>query len=81
MRLGQGRLHSGDRCCAGGVHPYLDNLGVVDRKHLVQAFGRCRPGPLGLMGHGHAEHDGITVDLHALEGGPDAFGPKALGTN
>jgi hypothetical protein len=33
------------------------------------------------MGHGHAEHDGITVDLHALEGGPDAFGPKALGTN
>jgi hypothetical protein len=33
------------------------------------------------MGHGHAEHDGITVDLHALEGEPDAFGPKALGTN
>ena len=27
--------HSGDRCCAVGVHPYLDDLGVVNRKHLV----------------------------------------------
>lgn len=35
VRLGQGPSHSGDRCCAVGVHPYLDDLGVVDRKHLV----------------------------------------------
>src|ERR1022692_4148752 len=75
------------RCCSRtgtaecgssvGVAVYLDDLRVFDSKDLVEEFGRCRPGPLGLAGHAETEHDGVAVDLHAFDGRPDAVGQKA----
>src|ERR1022692_2440916 len=73
----QGCSRTGECASPVGVAVNLDDLRVFDGKDLVEVFGRCRPGPLGLAGHAETEHDGVAIDLHAFDDRPDAVGQEA----
>jgi hypothetical protein len=54
----------------------LDNLVVVDGKDLKDEFAGRLPRSLGLSGDSDADHDRISIHLHALDARPCSFGQE-----
>jgi hypothetical protein len=45
----------------------FDDLRVFNGKDLVNMFGRGRAGPDGVATYAETEHDGVTIELHAID--------------
>src|ERR1035441_159683 len=69
-----GVSRSGERTGTVRIAAYLDDFAVVDGEGPAERTGWCRPGAFGRPGQGDAEHHGVAVDLHALDGGAGAVG-------
>ena len=68
---------SGQSAGTIGEALYLDHLRVLDGKDLVELLRGRWPGSFGLAGQTETEHDGVAIDLHAVDGRPDAVGQES----
>ena len=67
---------SGERACSVRVAAYLDDSCAFHGEDLVEVICRRGARTFGGSSYREAEHDGVSIDFHALHGRGDPLGEE-----